>query len=144
MSTRKLSEAEWITKHGSGTLRFAYEMGTAYRQMYLYERVAFTFGGAFRLIPQSRFQCGAVLAEADCKPFTEGVWNIRRRKQECYSGDLYHNPKYITVTTNEGQEEGLGVEVDPVDCAWIPNGYIVYAIVSPAKNGKYTGEILCL
>lgn len=145
MTTRLLDEQTWIQIHGSGTLRHAYELKTAYRDLYLHERVAFTFGGAFSFVPKSRISTGAVLAEADCHPFTEGCWNIRRRHAEGFPGDKWSGPLYLSVSKDSITEQGMGILLEKANgCKWIPEVYVVYAIVAPVKNGKYAGEVFCL
>lgn len=146
MSTRLLSEEAWISEHASGTLRFAAQLGTSYRNLYLEERVHFTFGGAFEALPMSRILTGPLMAESDCRPFTEGVWQCRRRRAEGFAGDVYSSPLWIQATPSEGPvREGLGlILTNPAQCAWLPSHLVVFAFVAPAKNGQYTGEVLCL
>lgn len=144
MSSRYLSEKEWIEKHGSGSLRHAMDLGCAYKDMYLHERIAFTFGASFDYVPHTRLMSGIPKAEPDCKPFTEGCWNIRRRISEKHPSDSYSLPQYLHITKENGIEEGLGIILLESGCDWIPKNYIVYTIVSPVKNNEYTGEVFCL
>lgn len=149
MSTRNLSKLEWIERHGSGTLRHAVGLGCAVGTLYLEERVAFTFGRYFSAIPASRIRTGKPFAEGDCHEFTEGCWNIRRRIAESPEEDKYSGALSLHIS-HKGDivEEGLGIILENPP-PWVPEGQVVYCIVSPtvrdtAGKESYTGEIRSL
>lgn len=143
-TSRSLDEADWINQHASGTLRHSKNLGLFYHSLYLHERVAFTFGLNFNIVPRSRLTYGPAIAEGDNHAFTEACFCIRRVRSE-NAFDLFSNPVYITVE-NDTTEEGLGVLVRSAGgCEWIPKSHIIYAILAPCKkeNGKsvYVGTV---
>jgi len=145
MSSRELSQSDWIEKHGSGTLRYAEALGCATRDLYLHERIAFTFGAHFSSVAKTRMSVGPALAEGDCPVFTEACWNIRRRLSEGPVDDSYSGVKYIRVENPEEVLEGLGLILQHTKgCVWLPEHLTVSCIVAPVKNGKYTGEVRAL
>lgn len=145
MSSREMNQSDWIEKHGSGTLRHAEALGCAIRDLYLHERIAFTFGAHFTGVVKTRMLIGPVPAEGDCPAFTEACWNIRRRLSESPAEDSYSGVKYIRVEDSKEVLEGLGLILQHTkNCAWLPEHLTVYCIVAPVKNGKYTGEVRSL
>lgn len=141
MSTRYLSELDWISQHGSGSLQYAVKLECHYKCMYFHERIAFTFGPNFDYAPNSRVQQGTVLAEPDCKAFTESCWNIRRLQAEGNPLDKYSNPVYLTISKDNETIEGIGVVLTSTDVTWLPKNHTIFAIIAPVKNKQFTGEI---
>lgn len=136
----KLCKNTWITTFGSGTLKYAHELGAATHDLYLEERVSFTYGKHFESASKTRLTTGVPLAAGDCHAFTEGLWCIRRRRALGATGE-YSLPLWIHLHEDTGIVSGLGVVLD-IPPEWLPSSRTIFAIVAPAtRNSEYSGVI---
>ena len=127
---RTLSEAKWIDKHGSGTLRKNKKIGFSYRLQYLAERVAYEYGYGFEILPRSNISFGDALSEENCSAITEAGWHIERYMNMDIFGD-HVEAKYIYATERSGIErQGVGIIVRETSAPWVPAGHIVFAIIA--------------
>ncbi len=78
LAVRTMTEEQFIENHGSGSLRKAKKLGTAYKSLYKEERVAYDFGWEFKVLPNSRITYNDAIAEGDCSAFTESCWHAER------------------------------------------------------------------
>lgn len=139
---RALSEAEWIDGYASGSLQKAKRLGFSYRSLYLEERCAHDFGWTFRVLPRTRVTFGDALMEGDCAPLTETCWFARRLiDRNIFPDSDKYEVKYIktykTDIAGASDIEGVGVVVRTSSAAWIPCGYLVFAIIAEWKNGEW-------
>lgn len=139
LEMNKLEKNTWIERFGSGTLKYAHELGTATHDLYLQERIAFTYGLYFQSQPKTRVTTGVPLAVGDCHAFTEAMWCVRRRR--ALAPGEFSLPVWICLHEDTLCVSGLGVLLDtpPV---WLPCSRVILAIVAPAsKNGEYSGIV---
>lgn len=139
---RQLSETEWIDGYASGSLHKARQLGFAYRPLYLEERCAHDFGWTFRVLPRTRVTFGDALMEGDCPALTETCWFARRLiDRNIFPDSDKYEVKYIktykTDITGASDMEGVGVVVRSSSAAWIPCGYLVFAIIAEWKDGEW-------
>lgn len=130
INIRDLSEADFIDRHASGTLRKNKRIGFAYRSQYLAERVAYEFGYEFEILPRSQVTFGDPITEENSSAVTEAGWHIERYMSRNPFDD-YFEAKYIHVTErDESKREGIGIVVRETSAMWIPTGHLVFAIVA--------------
>lgn len=128
---RKMTQEDFIEKHGSGTLRKNKRIGFHWRSQYLEERVAYEFGWEFKMIPASRLTYNDPISEGDNHSVTEAGWHIERYLNMSVFPEDEFECKYIIVEFGDGKrEEGIGILVRRTSAPWIPAGHIVYAIVA--------------
>ena len=128
---RSKSEADWIDNHASGTLRKSKKLNFSYRKLYLQERVAYEFGYGFSITPRSNISFGDALIEGDCHELTEACWHSERLLSFNRFPDTdFYEVKYMNVTLPEDVEEGIGLIVRQTSAVWVPDGHIVYAIIT--------------
>ena len=131
VAARRLTREEFIERHASGTLRKNTRIGMRMRDQYLHERVVFEFGWLFECEPETRVTWGSCMSEADCRPITELGWLVDRYATICaFPGDELEL-KYIIVEYATGErKEGLGIVVRKTSADFIPEGYMVFAIIT--------------
>jgi hypothetical protein len=130
VAIRNMSEADWIEKHSSGTLRKNKRIGFTYRTQYLTERTAYEFGYGFEVVPRSQITFGDPISEEDCHSITEAGWHIERVMMMDIFGDRIE-AKYIHAAFRDGtNREGVGIIVRETSAAWLPSGHIVFSIIA--------------
>jgi len=138
---RTMSEDEFINEHSSGTLRKNKRLGFEYKKQYLHERVAFDFGYGFECLHESHINWGLPMTEGDCPPITEVGWHIDRYQFLAFPGDEFE-AKYLKIHTGIGPDrEGVGIIIRKTSAAYIPNNYVVFALIAEIKNHDYSPAI---
>lgn len=130
LNLRTMSEDEFIEQHGSGTLRKAKRLGTAWKSLYKEERIAYDFGWEFKCVPNSRITYNDAIAEGDCHSFTEACWHAERYiVRNPYSEDKF-SFKYIIVEEEGTKYEGIGLICRETSAKYIGDGNTVFAIIA--------------
>jgi hypothetical protein len=131
IAVRKMSRDYFIEHHSSGTLRKNANVGMHAAKQYLHERIVFEFGWCFECLSETRVTWGQPITEPDCKPVTEVGWHIDRYAQVAlFPGDEIET-KYVIVDYGDGvRKEGLGLVVRRTSAQFIPEGYMVFAIIA--------------
>lgn len=134
---RYMSDDDFIERYASGTLRKNKRLGLRWKTQYLHERTAFEFGYGFETLPETRVAWGAAMSEGDERALTEVGWHIDRYVTVCiFPGDVVE-AKYITVEYPSGQvKKGVGMIVRRTSAQFIPDGYVVFAIVAEFDDVK--------
>lgn len=128
---RTMSADDFITLHGSGTLRKNKNLGMAWNDQYLEERVRYEFGWGFKMLPRSRVTLGDAITEGDCKPVTETGWHAERYINMSIFPEDCFEVKHLHVEYPDGElKEGLGIVVRQTSAPWIPKGHLVFAIIA--------------
>ena len=142
VNARLMSREEFIEKHGSGTLRKSDRIGFKVKDHYLHERAHFEFGWGFECIPSSRVNWGDTISYPDCKVTTEIGWLVDRYAViSVFPGDEIEF-KNIEVEFQDGERQsGPGIIIRKTSAKFIPEGHIVYCILSKIHNGNY-GEVI--
>jgi hypothetical protein len=138
LKIRNINENDFIENHGSGTLRKAKRLGTAYKSLYKEERVAYDFGWEFKVVPNSRITYNDAIAEGDCHSFTEACWHAERylMKNPFEEDDIYEF-KYIIVEECEGcRYEGIGLICRQTNAQYIGDGNTLFCIIAEYDNEK--------
>ncbi len=131
VAIRMMTDDEFIEQHASGTLRKNKRLGFGWRSQYLVERSAFEFGYPFECLQRTRITFGDAISEGDCHPVTEAGWHIDRYIAMSVFEEDFFEPKYIIVEYANGKrKEGIGIVVRTTSAPWVPDGYIVFAIVT--------------
>lgn len=136
---RTMSAEEWIAIHASGTLRKNKSIGMVWKQQYLSERVAYQYGFEFNIIPKSRILTGEALTEGDNHSVTEAGWHIERYMNLNLFKEESIKCLYLNIETDNEVTEGIGMLFESTTAQWIPEGYVVYAVVAEfdKKNGVF-------
>jgi hypothetical protein len=130
----KEEDKNWINEFGSGTLKYSLMLGVKCYDMYMHERIAWEYGAGFEAVKASRVSFGAAIAIPDCAPYTETCWFTRRLKHHF---KFICSLVYITIADQDGERKGYGIKIDESFMAhWIPDSYVVVAIVAREINGE--------
>lgn len=130
LAVRQMTAEAWIDRHASGTLRKNARLGFAWREQYLGERAAFEFGWAFVCVPRSRVTWGTPVTEGDNHAITEAGWHIDRMLTLWpYPEDVFE-VKYSYIAYETGMVEGVGLVLRQTSAAWVPQGYLICALVA--------------
>jgi hypothetical protein len=130
---RGQSEAQWIDRHASGSLRKAAALGLSTRDLYLHERTAHEFGWGFRCLPATRVLVGRAMIAGDCRPLTEACWHSERivARNPFPAGDRYRMA-YVRIDERDAiPEEGVGIVLTRTTARWVPDGHLVFALIAP-------------
>lgn len=131
LEVRTMTEDKFIENHGSGSLRKAKKLGTAYKSLYKEERVAYDFGWEFKVLPNSRVTYNDAIAEGDCSAFTESCWHAERYLQKNPFKDDEFALKYIVVEESENEKyEGIGLICKQTNASYIGDGNILFCIIA--------------
>lgn len=137
---RGMKSAEWIDHNPpfcSGTLRKNKHLGFRWYQQYLEERVCWEFGWEFECLPSSRIRFNDALTEGDCGPITEAGWHMERYiTLRPFLEDRFEVKSIEVTYEDETVKEGVGLILRETSARWIPNGHIVYAIVTEWDREK--------
>ena len=141
---RFMTEENWIETHGSGTLRKNRRLGFAYRDQYLSERIAFEFGWAFMLSPQTRVTFGTPMTEGDNHSITEAGWHIDRMLSRWpFREDVFEVKYIIYEADSEHKREGVGLFLSETSALFIPPGNCVFGIIAEYfPDKKIWGEAI--
>lgn len=127
----------FIEARGSGTLRKSARLGMNVKSHALHERTLYEFGGAFDCQPERFVTWGEARSEPDCSAVTEVGWYADRYAATClYPGDEME-VKYITVEQEGFRREGLGIVIRKTSAPWVPQGYMVFAIIAEYDATKH-------
>lgn len=128
---REMSAEEFTESHASGTLRKNKRIGMAWQSQYLQERTAYEFGWAFECLPRSRVTFGDAVSEGDCHGITEAGWHCERYMNMSVFPEDKFEVKYINVEYSDStRREGIGLIVRQTSATFIPNGHLVFTIVT--------------
>lgn len=128
---RSLTENGFIENHGSGTLRKAKMLGSAYISLYREERIAYDFGWEFRIAPNSRITYNDAVAEGDCHSVTEAQWFAERYMTLNRFTEDKWSFKYIIVEDVDGtRTEGIGLFCKQTCADYIGVGNSLYCIIT--------------
>lgn len=135
---RTLNQADWIAKHGSGTLQKSQRLGFDIYDKYLEERVKFEFGFGFEILPKSYLTVSDIKL-VSASALTELGWHLERMIEiRPYESDWFL-AKYIQLGTDDRQ--GGCILLKETSASWIPKGMMVFAMVAPFKDGKYQDAV---
>jgi hypothetical protein len=143
-TARQMSMADFIENKGSGTLRKNNRVGFNTKSQALHERIAYEFGYQFECLMERCVTWGQARSEGDSSALTECGWFAERYADVClFPGDEIE-VKYIIVEEGHIKREGIGLVVRKTSAQWVPQGYMVFAIITeydynthdfkPAKN----------
>ena len=134
---RTLTEFDFIEHCGSGTLRKAKRLGSAYISLYREERIAYDFGWEFRIAPNSRITYNDAIAEGDCHSVTEAQWFAERYITLNRFAEDKWSFKYIIVEDSDGtRTEGIGLFCKQTCADFIGAGNSLYSIIAEWDNEK--------
>lgn len=136
VALRRMSADEWVDRYASGTLRKNKRVGMSWRPQYLEERTAFEFGWTFWCVQRSRVTFGDAITEQDNHAVTEAGWHIDRYIALSVFPEDRFEAKYVQVEQDGGRREGIGIVVRQTSAPWVPEGYIVFAIVAEYRPRK--------
>lgn len=134
---RFMSKDTFIENHASGTLRKNKRLGFHYQKQYLHERVVFDFGYGFECMHESHINWGQPITEGDCSAITEAGWHIDRYACVAFPGDEFE-AKYLTIDDGGVRREGIGIIIRNTSAFYVPDGYVVFALISEVDNTKHT------
>ena len=138
MAARQMSMDQFIETKASGTLRKNKAIGMNVSSHSLSERIAYEFGYAFEACPERFVTWGEPRSEGECKPLTEVGWHVERYASVClFPGDEIE-VKYIIVEVDGIRREGVGIVLRKTSVAWLPKGYMVFAII--AEYNQFTHD----
>lgn len=127
---RTMNMNEFVETCGSGTLRRNTRIGYNVASQKLHERAAWEFGWAFEVVPERCVTWGQPRSEGDCHPVTESGWFADRYNQvSLFPGDETE-VKYLHVESEGVKREGIGLVIRKTSAAWVPVGYMVFAIIA--------------
>lgn len=133
---RFMSSEEFIENHASGTLRKNSRLGFDYKKQLLHERTAHDFGYGFECVHESHVNWGTPITEGDCHPITEAGWHIDRYQFFAFPGDEFE-AKYLQIHDPNGSREGVGIIIRKTSAPYIPNGYVVFALIAEVDTKKH-------
>ncbi len=138
---REMSQQDFIEHCGSGTLRKSYQLGFDIQEAYLQERAKFEFGEGFEIIQRSRVTYSDIKL-VKSQAMTELGWHAERMiMTKAFDSDQFVC-KQFEIEYAEGRiKHGIGILVKESSAQWIPNGYMVFAIVAERMNGQYLNAI---
>lgn len=141
LNVRNMTEDEFIENHGSGSLRKAKKLGTAYKALYKEERVAYDFGWEFKVLPNSRITYNDAIAEGDCSAFTESCWHAERYLQKNPFEDDIFELKYLIVEESETcRYEGIGLFCKQTNASYIGDGNTLFCIIAEYNTKTHEWE----
>ena len=97
---RRLTVAEFVERHASGTLRKNRRLGMNVSSHLLQERIAFEFGYGFECLPERFVTWGEARSEGECPALTEAGWHIDRYAHVCLVPGDEIETKYLIVETD--------------------------------------------
>ena len=137
LTVRLKSDEQWVEEHGSGTLRKAKRLGFVWRNLYIQERTCHEWGWGFECLPRSRVSFGDALIEGDCNSLTEAAWHIERLiARNIFKSDIFQT-KYLFVSSENINREGVGIVIRKTDAQWIPSGHIIFSIISEYNDNVW-------
>lgn len=138
---RDMSKEEFIEKWGSGTLRKSTKLGFDIQEAYLQERVRFEFGAGFEIIQRSRVTYSDIKLVSS-QGLTELGWHAERMIElRPFESDEFVCKQFEVEYADSKIRQGAGILVKETSCSWIPQGYMVFSIVTEKKEGKYSPSI---
>ena len=138
---REMSQTEFIEKCGSGTLRKSYQLGFDVYDVYLQERVKFEFGEGFEIIQRSRVTYSNIKL-VKSQAMTELGWHAERMiMTKAFESDVFVCKQFDVEYADGKIKHGAGILVKESSAQWIPNGYMIFAIVAERKNDQYMSAI---
>lgn len=135
---RTMTAEEFIEHHGSGTLRKCARIGFAWKKQYLEERIAYEFGYEFRCLPRTRVTFNDPISEGDESAITETAWHIERYMTLSVFPEDAFEAKYLTVDIEGVRSEGVGMVVRTTSAPFIPDGNLVFSIITHCITGGWT------
>lgn len=138
---RDMSKEEFIEKWGSGTLRKSNKLGFDVQEAYWQERVRFEFGAGFEIIQRSRVTYSDIKLVSS-QALTELGWHTERMIElRPFESDKFVCKQFEVEYADGKIRQGAGILVKETSCSWIPQGYMVFCIVTEKKEGKYMNAI---
>lgn len=138
---RHLSQDEFISQYGSGTLRKSAKLGFNIYETYLQERARFEFGQGFECVVRSRVTYSDIKL-VPSKSLTELGWHAERMiEMTPFASDTFLCKQFEVEYADNKVKEGAGILVWETSAPWIPQGYTILSIVSVRKDGKYLDAI---
>ena len=138
---RNMSKEEFIEKFGSGTLRKSKKLGFDIQEAYIQERTRFEFGHGFEIIQRSRVTYSDIKLVSSAS-LTELGWHAERMIElRPFESDLFICKQFEIEYADGKMKSGAGILVSETSCSWIPNGYMIFCVVSEKKYGKYQNAI---
>lgn len=137
VAARLMLAEDFVERHASGTLRKNKRLGMSWRTQYLHERVVYEFGYGFECLARSRVMFGDAFTLADCGPLTEAGWLCERHIEMSIFPEDRYEVKYITIEEDGGKRrEGVGLILRETSASFVPDGHIVFAIVTEFDVAK--------
>jgi len=135
----EFEKEDWIREFGSDTLRRAMEEDMCWYELYLHERTAFEIGYGFEPVHASCLTLGPAIAAPDDPATTETCWWARalrwRGHRDRNMADI--QVKYITIASDEGTREGIGLTYKPQTWPdWLLKNRVLVAITWDEKNKR--------
>lgn len=138
---RTMSKEEFIEKWGSGTLRKSHKLGFDVNDAYLNERVKFEFGIGFEIIQRSRVTYSDIKL-VSCQSLTELGWHAERMIElRAFSADEFVCKQFDIEYADGKIKQGAGLLVLITSAPWVPNGYIIFSVISERRNNQYLPAI---
>lgn len=138
---RNTSKEEFIEKWGSGTLRKSHRLGFDTHDAYLQERIRFEFGIAFEIIQRSRVTYSDIKLISS-QALTELGWHAERMIElRPFDSDEFVCKQFDIEYANGTIKQGAGILLKSTSASWIPNGYMVFAIITEKRNNQYLPAI---
>lgn len=134
---RTMSQDEFVTAYGSGTLNKSAKLGFNIYDAYLQERARFEFGTGFEIIQRSRVTyCDIKLVP--CQAMTELGWHAERMIElRPFESDDFICKSFEIEYSDGKIKTGAGILVWETSAPWVPAGYMVLSVVAEQKNGVY-------
>lgn len=139
---RELSQSEFVEKYASGSLRKSMRLGFDVRDAYLRERVKLEFGYGFDVIQKSWVMFNDPKFQSS-QAITELCWHLERMIElRPFESDVFVAKEMDIEKPDGSKKRGLGIFVMKTSAAWLPKGYIVYALVTERQaNGTLSPAI---
>ena len=129
---RRMSDEEFLENHASGTCRKSTLLGFRTKDFLRAERIAWEFGHGFEALPTTRVTFNDAIAYGDEKAITECCWYAERHitiSRSIFPEDVYE-VKYIHITEERGEREGVGLILKQTSYPFIPSGFVVLAVIA--------------
>jgi hypothetical protein len=124
----------------SGTLKKNSKIGFKCKSQLLHEAICQTLGWGFESIPCSYLTFNDPVSEGDCKSITEVGWHFDRLLCISIFPEDNFELKYINIQDEKGNiiRQGIGIIVKETSVQWIPNGHLVFCLLTEYDNIKNT------
>ena len=134
---RTMNKETFIERWGSGTLRKSHKLGFNVHEAYLQERARFEFGTGFEILPSSRITYSDIKL-VPCQGMTELGWHAERMIElRPFESDKFICKQFDIEYSNETKKFGAGIMLWETSAPWIPQGHMVFSVVTELIDNKY-------